>query len=158
LIEQENNPATNDSGVHLLQDGASFTLLTHDHDVSIDHRSVKQKRPYFVRIISKQMVGIYLSIWVRRGLRKHIRNLRVSTVGVGAMGYIGNKASTKVNLIFFLSFILDLFVLHASDFVALTCSYQLLQLLRNLFLLCSRVQYQSACLYIRRPFALYVAI
>jgi hypothetical protein len=50
LIEQENNPATNDSGVHLLQDGASFTLLTHDHDVSIDHRSVKQKRPYFVWI------------------------------------------------------------------------------------------------------------
>ncbi|KAM0857667.1 hypothetical protein ACQ4PT_048325 [Festuca glaucescens] len=109
LIEQDNNPATNDSGVHLLQDGASFTLLTHDnsngfpeddsdHDVNTDHRVVKRKRPYFVRIISKQMVGIYLSIWVRRGLRKHIRNLRVSTVGVGAMGYIGNKGSISVSM------------------------------------------------------------
>jgi hypothetical protein len=112
LIEQDNTPATNDSGAHLLQDGASYTLLTHDnsngfpednldHDVSTNHRVVKRKRPYFVRIVSKQMVGIYLSIWVRRGLRRHIRNLRVSTVGVGAMGYIGNKASTKVDLILF---------------------------------------------------------
>lgn len=109
LIEQDNNLATNDSGVHLLQDGASVTSLTHDnsngfpegdldHDVSTDHRVVKRKRPYFVRIISKQMVGIYLSIWVRRGLRKHIRNLRVSTVGVGAMGYIGNKGSISVSM------------------------------------------------------------
>ncbi|KAM0894446.1 hypothetical protein ACQ4PT_024419 [Festuca glaucescens] len=109
LIEQDNNVATNDSGVHLLQDGASFTSLTHDnsngfpegdldHDASTDHRVVKRERPYFVRIISKQMVGIYLSIWVRRGLRKHIRNLRVSTVGVGAMGYIGNKGSISVSM------------------------------------------------------------
>nr|GMC55194.1 type IV inositol polyphosphate 5-phosphatase 3 isoform X2 [Ipomoea batatas]GME11647.1 type IV inositol polyphosphate 5-phosphatase 3 isoform X2 [Ipomoea batatas] len=53
---------------------------------------IKQKRrsPY-VRIISKQMVDIFLTIWVRRGLRKHIQNLNVSTVGVGVMGYIGNK-------------------------------------------------------------------
>uniref|UniRef100_A0ACD5T831 Uncharacterized protein n=1 Tax=Avena sativa TaxID=4498 RepID=A0ACD5T831_AVESA len=109
LIQQDNNPATNDSGVHLLQDGASFTSLRHensngfpednlDHGVGTDHRVVKRKRPYFVRIISKQMVGIYLSIWVRRGLRRHIRNLRVSTVGVGAMGYIGNKGSISVSM------------------------------------------------------------
>lgn len=53
---------------------------------------IKQKRrPQYVRIISKQMVGIFLTIWVRRNLRRHIQNLNVSTVGVGAMGYIGNK-------------------------------------------------------------------
>lgn len=63
-------------------------------DVIIDKRA-KKKGPEFVRIISKQMVGIFLSIWVRRSLRKHIQNLRVSTVGVGVMGYIGNKASAK---------------------------------------------------------------
>jgi len=56
-----------------------------------DFLKVKKRRPSFVRIISKQMVGIYLSIWVRRSLRKHIHNLKVSTVGVGVMGYIGNK-------------------------------------------------------------------
>uniref|UniRef100_A0A0A9CQ15 Inositol polyphosphate-related phosphatase domain-containing protein n=1 Tax=Arundo donax TaxID=35708 RepID=A0A0A9CQ15_ARUDO len=66
-------------------------------DVNIDN-IVKRKRPEFVRIISKQMVGVFLSIWVRRSLRKHIQNLRVSTVGVGAMGYIGNKGSISVSM------------------------------------------------------------
>lgn len=45
----------------------------------------------YVRIVSKQMVGIYLSVWVRRRLRRHIHNLKVSPVGVGLMGYMGNK-------------------------------------------------------------------
>lgn len=109
-----------DMQVHLLQDSTSVTsVLTAsasfksrhensngfpednlDHDVSTDNRVVKRKNSNFVRIISKQMVGIYLSVWVQRGLRRHIQNLRVSTVGVGAMGYIGNKASAKLDLIF----------------------------------------------------------
>lgn len=67
-------------------------------DAIIDNR-IKRKRPEFVRIISKQMVGIFLSIWVRRSLRKHIKNLRVSTVGVGAIGYIGNKASARFDIL-----------------------------------------------------------
>jgi hypothetical protein len=61
-------------------------------DLNINYAAAKRKKPYFIRIISKQMVGVYLSIWVRRSLRKHIQSLKVSTVGVGAMGYIGNKA------------------------------------------------------------------
>ncbi|CAL4961705.1 unnamed protein product [Urochloa decumbens] len=67
-------------------------------DLNINYAAVKRKRPYFVRIISKQMVGVYLSIWVRRSLRKHIQSLKVSTVGVGAMGYIGNKGSISVSM------------------------------------------------------------
>lgn len=60
---------------------------------------IKQKRrSSYVRIISKQMVGIFLTIWVRRNLRRHIQNLNVSTVGVGAMGYIGNKGSISVSM------------------------------------------------------------
>lgn len=50
-----------------------------------------KSRPKYVRIISKQMVGIYVSIWVRKRLRRHINNLKVSPVGVGLMGYMGNK-------------------------------------------------------------------
>ncbi|EEC71391.1 hypothetical protein OsI_03516 [Oryza sativa Indica Group] len=49
------------------------------HDFNIKSALVKTKRPYFVRIISKQMVGVFISIWVRRSLRKHIQNLKVST-------------------------------------------------------------------------------
>nr|XP_025881441.1 type I inositol polyphosphate 5-phosphatase 1 isoform X1 [Oryza sativa Japonica Group] len=68
------------------------------HQVNSDNGVIKSKRPCFLRIVSKQMVGIYLSIWVRRDLRKHIQNLRVSTVGVGAMGYMGNKGSISVSM------------------------------------------------------------
>uniref|UniRef100_A0A0V0HIN6 Putative ovule protein n=1 Tax=Solanum chacoense TaxID=4108 RepID=A0A0V0HIN6_SOLCH len=57
--------------------------------------------PRYIRIVSKQMVGIYVSIWVRRRLRRHINNLQVSPVGVGLMGYMGNKvlASSFKNFI-----------------------------------------------------------
>lgn len=51
----------------------------------------KRKSWAYVRVISKQMVGIFISVWVRRGLRKYIQNMKISTVGVGVMGYIGNK-------------------------------------------------------------------
>uniref|UniRef100_A0A7C9ADM5 Inositol polyphosphate-related phosphatase domain-containing protein n=1 Tax=Opuntia streptacantha TaxID=393608 RepID=A0A7C9ADM5_OPUST len=58
----------------------------------------RRRRPEYVRIVSKQMVGIFLTIWVRRHLRKHIQNLKVSTVGVGVMGYIGNKGAVCVSM------------------------------------------------------------
>jgi hypothetical protein len=60
-------------------------------DVDLDVALRKRSRSPFVRIVSKQMVGIFLTVWVRRGIRKCVQNVKVSTVGVGAMGYIGNK-------------------------------------------------------------------
>lgn len=42
---------------------------------------------------SKQMVGVFLCVWVRADLYKHISNLKVSCVGRGIMGYLGNKVS-----------------------------------------------------------------
>ena len=52
-------------------------------------------RSPFVRIVSKQMTGIFLTIGVRRGLRRCVQNIKVATVGVDAMGYIGNKGSVS---------------------------------------------------------------
>ncbi|KAJ6819801.1 type IV inositol polyphosphate 5-phosphatase 3-like isoform X3 [Iris pallida] len=63
-----------------------------------DAVSYKRRRSTYVRIVSKQMVGIYLTIWVRRPLRKYVQNVKVSTVGVGIMGYIGNKGSVSVSM------------------------------------------------------------
>lgn len=83
--------STNDNSNGCMEDNLA-------NGVSINNTVVRRKMPYFYRIISKQMVGIFLSVWVRRGLRKHIQNLRVSTVGVGAMGYIGNKGSISVSM------------------------------------------------------------
>ncbi|TKW26180.1 hypothetical protein SEVIR_3G169700v4 [Setaria viridis] len=94
LIEQDHNRRLQDKTDEKFEAFPEEDLAC---DAIID-KSVKRKRPEFVRIISKQMVGIFLSIWVRRSLRKHIQNLRVSTVGVGAMGYIGNKGSISVSM------------------------------------------------------------
>lgn len=95
------------SSAKVLKSMASFKSVQGDDNLNLNSNSKyglnleldlesavsrkKKKRSSFVRIISKQMVGVFLSIWVRRSLRKHIQNLRVSTVGVGVMGYIGNK-------------------------------------------------------------------
>lgn len=54
-----------------------------------------KSHPRYVRVVSKQMVGIYVSVWVNRRLRRHINNLKVSPVGVGLMGYMGNKVNFR---------------------------------------------------------------
>lgn len=40
---------------------------------------------------SKQMVGIFLTVWVKNDLRDDVRDMKVSCVGRGLMGYLGNK-------------------------------------------------------------------
>jgi hypothetical protein len=42
-------------------------------------------------VASKQMVGLFLMIWARSEIKTDIRNLKVSCVGRGLMGYLGNK-------------------------------------------------------------------
>lgn len=61
-----------------------------EHEIALLDDGVKSRLKY-IRIVSKQMVGIYISVWVRRRLRRHINNLSVLPVGVGLMGYMGNK-------------------------------------------------------------------
>ncbi|KAJ0025082.1 hypothetical protein Pint_07868 [Pistacia integerrima] len=67
-------------------------------EIDLENLMKRKRRSSYVRIVSKQMVGIFLTIWVRRSLRRHIQNVRVSTVGVGVMGYIGNKGSISVSM------------------------------------------------------------
>ncbi|XP_009351595.2 type IV inositol polyphosphate 5-phosphatase 9 [Pyrus x bretschneideri] len=52
--------------------------------------------PDFHCIVSKQMVGILISVWIRSNLRPFIRNPSVSCVGCGIMGCLGNKGSVSV--------------------------------------------------------------
>ncbi|OVA18296.1 Inositol polyphosphate-related phosphatase [Macleaya cordata] len=47
---------------------------------------------------SKQMVGIFLCVFVRTDLNRHISNLKVSCVGRGIMGYLGNKGSISISM------------------------------------------------------------
>ncbi|KAF3680037.1 putative protease Do-like 9-like [Capsicum annuum] len=50
----------------------------------------------FECIISKQMVGIFITIWVRSPLLPYISHTSVSCVGCGIFGYLGNKGSVSV--------------------------------------------------------------
>lgn len=54
-----------------------------------------EARPFgdqeYVQILSKQLVGVYLSIWVRRRLLPHISGVQATTVATGVMGYLANK-------------------------------------------------------------------
>ncbi|CAL5326804.1 unnamed protein product [Camellia sinensis] len=49
-------------------------------------------------IACKQMVGIFLSIWSRKELVHHIGHLRVSNIGRGIMGCLGNKGCISISL------------------------------------------------------------
>ncbi|GAB4832207.1 hypothetical protein Ancab_006224 [Ancistrocladus abbreviatus] len=49
---------------------------------------------------SKKMVGVFISIWMRRELlrRYNVSNVKVSSVACGIMGYLGNKGSVSVSM------------------------------------------------------------
>ncbi|XP_057776009.1 type IV inositol polyphosphate 5-phosphatase 3-like [Salvia miltiorrhiza] len=67
-------------------------------EIDLDSLINRKRRPAYVRIVSKQMVGIFITVWVRRSLRRYIQNVNVSAVGVGVMGYIGNKGAISVSM------------------------------------------------------------
>jgi hypothetical protein len=47
---------------------------------------------------SKQMVGLFLSVWVKRELVEHVGHLRVDCVGRGIMGWLGNKGCIAISM------------------------------------------------------------
>ncbi|KAE8705420.1 Type I inositol 1,4,5-trisphosphate 5-phosphatase CVP2 [Hibiscus syriacus] len=64
----------------------------------------------FQCIISKQMVGILITVWVRSYLCPYIRSPSVSCIGCGIMGCLGNKGSVSVR-----------FRLHETSFCFVCC-------------------------------------
>lgn len=50
-------------------------------------------------VISKKMVGIMVSVWVRGELRQHFHHLSVSCVNCGFFGFLGNKGSVSVRFL-----------------------------------------------------------
>jgi phosphatidylinositol-bisphosphatase len=51
----------------------------------------RHEQKQFRCVTSKQMVGVFVSVWVTSGLRRHVRHLGVSCVGAGVLGRLGNK-------------------------------------------------------------------
>ena len=90
-------------------------------------------------VASKQMVGIFLTVWVKSDIRDDIHNMKVSCVGRGLMGYLGNK----VHLV--------IFYFKIAEFI-------MNQRRRSHSLGFSRVLYQLACLCTKQAFASSVVI
>lgn len=67
--------------------------------VAQNHSSPSSPTSMSYRLIaSKQMVGIFLSVWARKELVQHIGHLRISCVGRGIMGCLRNKGCISISL------------------------------------------------------------
>lgn len=62
---------------------------------SIEERERQSGKSRYCLVASKQMVGLFLTIWVRSEIRDDVKNLKVSCVGRGLMGYLGNKGRRR---------------------------------------------------------------
>ncbi|XP_059646996.1 type I inositol polyphosphate 5-phosphatase 8-like [Cornus florida] len=65
---------------------------------SVSHGASPMQQQLYCMAASKQMVGLFLCVWVRTDLYRHISNLKVSCVGRGIMGYLGNKGSISISM------------------------------------------------------------
>ncbi|KAL1197619.1 Type I inositol polyphosphate 5-phosphatase 4 [Cardamine amara subsp. amara] len=63
-----------------------------------DERYKEGDKSKYCLVASKQMVGIFLTVWVKSDLRDSVKNLKVSCVGRGLMGYLGNKGSISISM------------------------------------------------------------
>ncbi|KAK3407266.1 hypothetical protein EUGRSUZ_K03343 [Eucalyptus grandis] len=75
-----------------------YSPTTYNRSNFIEDRENQMVQSRYCLVASKQMVGIFLTIWVRSELRDHVRNLKVSCVGRGLMGYLGNKGSISISM------------------------------------------------------------
>ncbi|OEL36309.1 Type IV inositol polyphosphate 5-phosphatase 7 [Dichanthelium oligosanthes] len=73
--------------------GAYFSPFPYGYGASapMEENDDQPTTSRYCLVASKQMVGIFLTIWVRSEIRNDVRNLKVSCVGRGLMGYLGNK-------------------------------------------------------------------
>ncbi|KAF7802910.1 type I inositol polyphosphate 5-phosphatase 4-like isoform X1 [Senna tora] len=64
----------------------------------MSHSNYRRK---YSLVASKQMVGIFISVWVKQELQSKCRvsNVKVCSVACGIMGYLGNKGSVAVSML-----------------------------------------------------------
>ncbi|KAJ9540815.1 hypothetical protein OSB04_027321 [Centaurea solstitialis] len=77
---------TNDDGVN-----------SYDNGDGINDPEAKRNQGFRL-VASKQMVGIFLCVFVRKDVCSYVSDLKVSCVGRGIMGYLGNKGSISISM------------------------------------------------------------
>nr|XP_018678916.1 PREDICTED: type IV inositol polyphosphate 5-phosphatase 7-like isoform X1 [Musa acuminata subsp. malaccensis] len=89
----------NISGDYSPSMAAHYSPMSYGHAASSSMEGRDRPgHPRYCLVASKQMVGIFLTVWVRGDIRESIRNLKVSCVGRGLMGYLGNKGSISISM------------------------------------------------------------
>ncbi|GAV62682.1 Exo_endo_phos domain-containing protein [Cephalotus follicularis] len=73
-------------------------LIKGSVDASPGPPCISPMHGHYCLAASKQMVGIFLCVWVRAHLYEHISDIKVSCVGRGIMGYLGNKGSISISM------------------------------------------------------------
>lgn len=93
--------SSEDAGCHgdLSSEGLFSPTLYGGSTSKEDERGMSEHSRYCL-VANKQMVGIFLTIWVRSELKDSIRNMKVSCVGRGLMGYLRNKVTILVFTVF----------------------------------------------------------
>ncbi|KZV25456.1 hypothetical protein F511_17234 [Dorcoceras hygrometricum] len=76
----------------------SHSPMSCSGSVSMDDGGRYSGKSGYCLVASKQMVGIFLMVWIKCDLKEAVQNLKVSCVGRGLMGYLGNKGSISISM------------------------------------------------------------
>ncbi|KAA8550836.1 hypothetical protein F0562_002520 [Nyssa sinensis] len=77
---------------------AQHSPMSYCGSFSMEDRDRQSGHSRYCLVSSKQMVGLFLTVWVKSDLRDDVRNMKVSCVGRGLMGYLGNKGSISISM------------------------------------------------------------
>ncbi|KAE8685518.1 Type I inositol 1,4,5-trisphosphate 5-phosphatase CVP2 [Hibiscus syriacus] len=77
---------------------SEYYPMSYGGSFALEESNRPMEHSRYCLVASKQMVGIFLTVWVKIDLRDDVRNLKVSCVGRGLMGYLGNKGSISISM------------------------------------------------------------
>ncbi|KAL8042722.1 hypothetical protein ABFX02_09G071700 [Erythranthe guttata] len=86
----------------LIQTALNKRIVTEDRPQKVEIGETQRIYPLkkdssdFKCVISKQMVGIFITVWARTELHGYISHPSVSCVGCGILGRLGNKGSVSI--------------------------------------------------------------
>ncbi|CAN4082532.1 unnamed protein product [Withania somnifera] len=77
-----------------------YEIATSPRGQSITEYELSDSVGSYKLMASKKMVGVFISVWMRRALLKKcsVSEVKVSSVACGIMGYLGNKGSVSVSM------------------------------------------------------------
>ncbi|GLU03555.1 hypothetical protein SLE2022_207470 [Rubroshorea leprosula] len=92
--DEENGPG--DSPGNTLY--SQYSPMSYGGSFAMEESFRQAGQSRYCLVASKQMVGIFLTVWVKSDLRDYVHNMKVSCVGRGLMGYLGNKGSISISM------------------------------------------------------------